>query len=114
MQRDARKLLFDVQEALASALRFVRGKDFAFYLDDELVRASVVRKLEIAGEALSRLRRLDPELASRISEVSAIIGFRNVLVHGYDDIDNLLVWRTVETRVPGLIEEIGLLIEDSD
>jgi uncharacterized protein with HEPN domain len=57
MQRRTRKLLFDAQGAIALVLRFVHGKDFADYLDDELRRSGVERQLYIMGEALAQLWR---------------------------------------------------------
>lgn len=46
----------------------------------------------------------------RISDYQRIIAFRNILIHGYADVDDRLVWNVVETRLPSLIAEVrGLL-----
>jgi uncharacterized protein with HEPN domain len=63
MARDPRALLADVLDAARSIEHFRRDLDLDGFRGDELVRAGVERKLEIIGEALSRLSREEPGLA---------------------------------------------------
>ena len=74
-------------------------------------RAAVEREFEIIGEALARLARLDEDLVSGISEYRRIIAFRNILIHGYAEIDDRLVWDIVESKLPILRREVAALIE---
>jgi uncharacterized protein with HEPN domain len=75
----------------------------------------VERNLEIIGEAIGRISRYDAETASRISEHRRIVAFRNRLIHGYDLLDDELVWETVKEEVPVLLSEVdGLLLEKRD
>ena len=46
------------------------------------------------------MEKLDRTVASRITDYRQIIGFRNVLVHGYEAIDDQIVWKTVEEHLP--------------
>src|SRR5687768_17219476 len=69
------------------------------------------RQFEIIGEALNRLLRVDPDTAARISEHRRIIGFRNVLIHGYDAVDNAITWRIIQEKLPVLLAELGVLLE---
>ena len=39
--------------------------------------------MEIIGEALNRLCKVDSETAQRMPDISRIIGLRNFLAHGY-------------------------------
>lgn len=88
----------------------LEDKTLADYYADRLLRQAVERNLEIVGEAVRRLRRDDPDTASRLSEYERIIAFRNVLIHGYDLVDDELVWDTIETKLPVLLSEVeGLL-----
>ncbi len=48
------------------------------------------REFEIIGEALNRIKKAEPELLEHVSEYHRIIGFRNVVAHGYDIIDEKL------------------------
>jgi uncharacterized protein with HEPN domain len=52
-----------------------------------MLRSAVERQFEIIGEALSQLAKIDPAVAARIPDLRRIVGFRNVLIHGYDRMD---------------------------
>jgi uncharacterized protein with HEPN domain len=62
------------------------------------------------GEALSRIRRNEPELLERIRDHVNIISFRNILVQGYDAIDDRIVWNVIEEDLPRLIEDVDHLL----
>ena len=109
MQLESKKYLFDIQQAAGLLADFTRGKTFADYQDDPLLKSAVERQFEIIGEALARLARLDPQTASRISEYRRIIAFRNILIHGYAQIDERLVWGVLEARLPTLAQEVNSL-----
>ena len=79
-----------------------------------MLRAVVERKLEIIGEALTQLAKSDADVASQISDHRRIIAFRNILIHGYGDVDDRLVWDVVETKLPLLSREIQSLLTDPD
>lgn len=91
MHADARKLLWDARQAAEHVVRFTQGKTFGDYQTDELLRSAVERQLEIVGEALNQLSRVDSATATAIPDLSRIVGFRNVLIHGYASVDNRIV-----------------------
>lgn len=113
MRLEARKYLFDIQHAANLLAEFTAGKQFEDYAQGAMLRAAVEREFEIIGEALAQLARLDDALAGRISEHRRIIAFRNLLIHGYADIDDRLVWDIVETKLPTLRSEIAELLSES-
>jgi len=76
-------------------------------------RRAVEREFEIIREALNRLDRLDPPTAARISELRRIVDFRNRIIHGYDTVDDAVVWGIVEKHLPPLVNEVVMLIEES-
>lgn len=82
MQLDSKKYLLDIQQAAALAFEFVAGRTRDDYLATPMLRAAVERQCEIVGEALTKLAKLDPPVASRISEHRRVIAFRNILIHG--------------------------------
>lgn len=102
MRLEARKYLFDMHQAADLIARFTEGRTFEDYATDPMLRSAVERQFEILGEALGKLKKLDLELAGRISDHRRIIAFRNVLIHGYDVVLDEVVWGVVETQIPVL------------
>lgn len=92
MRLEAKKYLYDIQQAVRRISDFASGKRLEDYQGNAMLRSAVERQLEIIGEALAQLARLDEELVARISEHRRIVAFRNILIHGYADVDDRLVW----------------------
>jgi uncharacterized protein with HEPN domain len=111
MRLEIKKYLYDIQYAIGLLREFTGDKKFADYERDTMMRSAVERQFEIIGEAMAQLAKLDPALASRISNYQRIISFRNVLIHGYADVDNRLVWDVIKTNLPTLAREINTLLE---
>ena len=110
MHVDARKLLWDARHAAERIERFTAGKTFIEYAADEYLQSAVERQCGIVGEAMNQLRRVDPETAAAIPELPRVIAFRNILVHGYANVDNRLVWGVLETDLPSLVTTLGRLL----
>jgi len=102
--------LHDVIQAGRAVQDFVAGRTFEDYVSDELLRSAVERKFEVMGEALNRIRRDEPEVLQHIRDHRDIVSFRNILVHGYDAIDNRIVWGVIDEDLDRLIEDAGKLV----
>jgi uncharacterized protein with HEPN domain len=113
MQPKTPKLLADVRDAAAFIRQVTSGKKLDNYRADRLVRQAVERNFEIIGEAVGRLARIDPEIAARIGDHPQIIAFRNVLIHGYDLIDDAQVWRVVTNDLPRLEQQVSEILSES-
>jgi len=114
MVDDILNYLYDIREAALAISRFLSGKTFNDYQHDELLRSGVERKFEIIGEALIRIRRIEPVILDQIREHRSIVSFRNMLVHGYDSIDDRIVWGIIEEDLGNLLEDVARLIEEAD
>lgn len=112
MQPKTPKLLEDVRDAAAFIGHMTAGKTAAEYSAERLLRQAVERNLEIIGEAVHRLARHDPTVAARIGHYQQIIAFRNTLIHGYDLIDQALVWQVVVGDVPNLEGQVLALLKE--
>jgi len=106
--REPGERLRDILEAIAAIERYLhRGK--AAFEQDELLQGWFVRNLQIIGEAAraipENVRALAPEIAW-----PKIIGMRNILVHGYFDIDTEIVWKAASHDTPALKARIERLL----
>jgi len=111
MQRRALKYVLDIQSLLGEIESFksLVANDFYTYQNQLVVKRAVERDLEIIGEAVKELVKLEPEL--KISAARKIIGFRNLLAHSYDSVEDELVWGILQRDIPILQIEINHLLE---
>ncbi len=105
--------LWDARAAADAIFEFLEGIDHAGFASSPLIQAAVERKFEIIGEALSQLRKIEPVVADRIPEVSRIIAFRNILIHGYAVVDQTRVWAIAHEFLPTLRKAVNDLLEES-
>jgi uncharacterized protein with HEPN domain len=114
MRLECKKYLFDIERAAGLVRDFTQGKTFAEFGSDLMLRSAVERQFEIIGEALNQLLKIDAETAGQITDYRHIIAFRNILIHGYAQIDHRLVWGVVELNIPILISEVRALLDRED
>lgn len=82
--------------------------DRAAFLKNELVQDGVIRNFEIIGEASRNiLQRFPDSLPDELHHtLTAAYGMRNVLAHGYDEVDLGIVWTAITRDLPSLRERI--------
>ncbi|MCI0748291.1 MAG: DUF86 domain-containing protein [Verrucomicrobia subdivision 3 bacterium] len=115
MRAEEKKLLLDVLEACQSIQQHCATRTFEQYIAERWFRRAVEREFEIIGEALHRLERFAPVTAARITSLRRIIDFRNRIIHGYDSVDDVIVWQTAQQHLPLLLSEVkGMLQEESE
>lgn len=113
MERKSRKLLEDIRDAATFVGQETASKTLDDYRSDRLLRQAVERNFEIIREAVGRLAKVDPTTAARIGNFQQIISFRNVLIHGYDLIDEGQVWEVIQTNLPTLETEVVSILTES-
>jgi uncharacterized protein with HEPN domain len=105
MVPEIKKYLFDIKESIESIEKYLGDKrDFNVYQADKMLRRAVEREFEIIGEAINRIEKLDSSI--EISSKKQIISMRNRVIHGYDKIDNEIIWGTIVRHLPTLKLEI--------
>ena len=114
MQLESLKHLYDIQQACRLLTAFIAGRSFDDYSTDPLLRSAVERQLTIVGEALNRLMKIEPAVASTITDARQIIAFRNILVHGYDVVRHEVVWGILENDLSILTQEVDTLLEQGE
>jgi len=70
----------------------------------------VERQLEIAGDALGQLRKLDAVLFGKIPDGDLVVAFRNVLAHGYATLDHRRVYEIASSRAGELLKTLETLL----
>ena len=101
------KLLLDIRISYEEIIEFCASKDLESLRSSRMLQLALEREFEIIGEALLRLERVEMEkLESKIPEYRKIIGFRNLVAHGYDQIDDLILWDLATNHIPDLLKKV--------
>jgi uncharacterized protein with HEPN domain len=88
--------------------RATSGVDLAGFLGNEDLQAAIERYIEVIGEAAGKLSQHTRDLAPDVPW-SQVIGARNVIVHGYAEIEPDRIWDIVTSHIPSLQVEVGRL-----
>ncbi len=108
MQHSRRKLLLDIQISCEEIAEFTKGLTYEQFIENRMAQLATERAFEIIGEALTRLERLEMDvLEVNIPEYPKIIGFRKLIAHGYDTIDDASLWDFANRLVPDLLKKVG-------
>jgi uncharacterized protein with HEPN domain len=110
MDNKIKKYLFDIKESVDSIENYLGDKrDFNVYIGNKMLRRAVEREFEIIGEAMNRIEKIDSTI--NISSKKQMIAMRNRVIHGYDKIDDEIVWGTIVRHMPILKNEIDRLMK---
>ncbi|MCD4772130.1 MAG: DUF86 domain-containing protein [Bacteroidales bacterium] len=105
MDNEIKKYLFDIKESIESIENFLGDKrNFKIYMSDKMLRRAIEREFEIIGEAMNRIDKIDSEI--NIMSKKQIISMRNRVIHGYDKIDDEIIWGTIVRHLPILKKEV--------
>lgn len=109
---DLRAYLYDMARAADLLQSFTAAKTLEQYESDVQLQSAVERQFTIIGEALRQALGLAPEIRTRIRAARQIIAFRNILVHGYAQVSNDIVWSVLKDDLPGLMREVTELLDE--
>jgi len=110
MTPELAKYLWDIEEACNAILELAGRSSLAEFRSARWIRSSIEREFLI-GEALRNAIVLDPTLVTKIRDAKSIIGFRNIVVHGYSSVDYDFVWGFIQLDLPRLKQEVQELRE---
>jgi uncharacterized protein with HEPN domain len=105
-RRDPVVSLRQMRDHAREAVELVRGRSRSDLDSNRLLALAVVRLLEIIGEAAGRVPAEEQVRRPGVPWPS-IVGLRNRLIHGYDDVDYDIVWQIVTTDLPLLALELS-------
>ena len=113
MRRDDLIRLFHMRDAACEALSFIEGKSRTDLNTNRMLVLSLVKDIEIIGEAAVKISK---ETVGQLSQIpwAEIIGMRNRLIHAYFEVDLDVLWKTAIEDVPSLIEELRKVIPSEE
>jgi len=107
-----KKYYKDILYAISLIDEFLGGIDlFSQYQIDRKTKSAVERQLAIIGEAIKKIKEIDAN--ELINYHSSIIGFRNILVHSYDSVDDEIVWAIIKKHLKPLEDEVSEKLKNS-
>jgi uncharacterized protein with HEPN domain len=94
--------LHHMLDAAREAILFAEGRSLEVLRQDRMFLLSLVKEIEIIGEAASRI---SPEARAAVAGIQwpQVTAMRNRLTHGYFDWDTETIWATVTSDLPELV-----------
>jgi uncharacterized protein with HEPN domain len=113
MFHDVTQSVMDAVDACRAIQEFSKGQTLENYQTDRLRRLAIERLFEILGEALNRVDAADPSFRDQLPEMGNIIGMRNRIAHGYDNVQDEVIWLAVEKRIPDLTVKLATWLDEA-
>ncbi len=116
MKHDIRKYLYDIKTSIDSINGYLNEqlgerRDFFAYQSNKLLRRGVERELEIIGEAMNQILKVEPDID--IKDARKIVNTRNWVIHAYDNVDDVIVWGIIINHLPRLQKDVEKLLAES-
>ncbi|HNW98920.1 MAG TPA: DUF86 domain-containing protein [Bacteroidales bacterium] len=109
MKHDIKVYLKDIELSIEEINKFLPAKrKFSVFEKDIKTRKAVERNIEIIGEAMDRILKINPEI--EITDSRKIVDTRNRIIHGYDTVSADVLWLIVIKYLPVLETEIKKLL----
>lgn len=97
-----------ILDAIGRIRKYTENLSEEDFNSSEVVQDAVIRNLEVMGEAArnAQLRGQEiPEIRDG-NLLSRVYRMRNKLSHGYFSVDLSIIWRTLQSDVPALEQEV--------
>lgn len=108
---EEKKLLTDIKISILSIYEHLENNlEFEVYKANKTKRRAVERELEIIGEAINKLLKINPEIT--ISYSRQIVDLRNKIIHSYDNVNDIVIWKIIIKDIPVLQEEVNYYLEN--
>ena len=105
MQVEIKVWLENIEKAISEINVFIpEPRNFLEFTKDIKTKRAVEHNIEIIGEAMSRILKVNPNIL--ISDTRKIVDTRNRIVHGYDSVSDDVIWLIVIRYLPVLAKEI--------
>ena len=109
MEKNDEKRLSDMLQAAKDALGFLQDKTREDLDKDKPLTLSLLKSLEMIGEAASRVSK-ECQMGCEPIPWDNVIDLKQQVVHTYWDIDRDWIWKTVTDELPPIIDALEQLI----
>lgn len=109
MKNSYRTYLQHILDAIQNIEEFTSGCAKEKFFKTRMIQDSVIRNLEIIGEAA---KHIPPAIRKKHASIEwkRIAGMRDILIHEYFGVDLDRVWQVVKARLPELKERIDNIL----
>jgi len=106
MKKDSTVFIEHISECINLIEEYIKGKTKNDFFASKQLQDSVIRRIEIIGEAV---KNLPGELKSKYPGIpwKRIAGMRDILIHEYFGIDLELTWRVAKSEIPKFKKQIS-------
>jgi uncharacterized protein with HEPN domain len=104
--------LYDILQSINEIDTYYHQKPRIFneYVEDIKTKRAVERNLEIIGEAMNRILKIDRSF--NLNNAEKIVGTQNRIIHGYDKISDELIWSILINHLPKLKTQVSKMLEE--
>ena len=111
MEVEIKTWLADIKQAITEINLFLPNKnDFYAFQRDLKTKRAIERNIEIIGEAVNRIIKINPEFP--LTNARKIIDTRNRIIHGYNSVSEDIIWAIVVRELGNLETEVDELLKE--
>jgi len=109
-RRNAKVRLLHMRDYAKQAVEMIRDRAREDVDADDMLRLALTHLVELVGEAASQI---PPDIREQYPQIPwpKVIGMRHRLVHGYDKVDYDILWETITSNLPPLIETLERIVD---
>jgi len=108
--KEIKIFLTDIEKSISEIFDFLpETRNFIEFQKDLKTRKAVERNIEIIGEAMSRILKIDPQFPIEASR--KIVDTRNRIIHGYDSVSEDVLWLIIVNYLPNLEKQVKELLK---
>ncbi len=111
MERDFRLFLHDILNSIQIISQYTKNITEEDFFNSQQLQDAINRRIEIIGEAVKNIPDFIKKQYPQVAWKSAA-GMRDVVAHGYFEVDNTISWETLQKDLPILRQQIEKIMRD--